>query len=61
MVYHVAPALLLEFGWLINWPARKILTEGLEGNFDIDALIGEDENGNLWIYSSVEAEEAAGP
>ena len=39
--------------------ARKILTEELEGNFDIGSLIGEDENGNLWIYSSVEAKEAA--
>jgi phosphatidate phosphatase LPIN len=39
--------------------ARKILTEELEGNYDIGSLIGEDENGNLWIYSSVEAKEAA--
>ena len=39
--------------------ARKILSEKLEGNFDIGALIGADENGNLWIYSSEEAKEAA--
>ena len=39
--------------------ARKILTEELEGSYDIGSLIGEDENGNLWIYSSVEAKEAA--
>lgn len=39
--------------------ARKILTEELEGNYDIGSLIGEDEHGNLWIYSSVEAKEAA--
>lgn len=40
--------------------ARKILSEELEGNYDIGALIGADENGNLWIYSSEEAKEAAG-
>lgn len=39
--------------------ARKILSEELEGNYDIGALIGADENGNLWIYSSEEAKEAA--
>jgi phosphatidate phosphatase LPIN len=39
--------------------ARKILAEELEGNFDIGALIGADERGNLWIYSSEEAKEAA--
>jgi len=39
--------------------ARKLLTEELEGNYDIGSLIGEDEHGNLWIYSSVEAKEAA--
>ncbi|KAE9368761.1 LNS2-domain-containing protein [Stipitochalara longipes BDJ] len=39
--------------------ARKILSEELEGNYDIGALIGVDENGNLWIYSSEEAKEAA--
>jgi phosphatidate phosphatase LPIN len=31
----------------------------LEGNYDIGALIGADEHGNLWIYSSEEAKEAA--
>ena len=40
--------------------ARKILSEELEGNYDIGALIGADEEGNLWIYSSEEAKEAAG-
>lgn len=40
--------------------ARKILAEELEGNYDIGALIGADEEGNLWIYSSEEAKEAAG-
>lgn len=40
--------------------ARKILSEELEGNYDIGALIGADEKGNVWIYSSEEAKEAAG-
>jgi len=39
--------------------ARKILSEELEGNYDIGALIGADEHGNLWIYSSEEAKDAA--
>jgi phosphatidate phosphatase LPIN len=39
--------------------ARKILAEELEGNYDIGALIGADESGNVWIYSSEEAKEAA--
>ena len=39
--------------------ARKILAEELEGNYDIGALIGADEQGNLWIYRSEEAKEAA--
>ncbi|KAL9065358.1 MAG: hypothetical protein Q9157_007499 [Trypethelium eluteriae] len=39
--------------------ARKILYEELEGNYDIGALIGVDEKGNLWIYSSEEAKDAA--
>lgn len=39
--------------------ARKILSEELEGNYDIGALIGADEQGNLWIYSSEEAKELA--
>ena len=39
--------------------ARKILAEELQGNYDIGALIGADERGNLWIYSSEEAKEAA--
>jgi phosphatidate phosphatase LPIN len=38
--------------------ARKILSEELEGNYDIGALIGADEHGNLWVYSSEEAKEA---
>ncbi|KAF2277827.1 LNS2-domain-containing protein [Westerdykella ornata] len=39
--------------------ARKILADELEGNYDIGALIGADEDGNLWIYSSEEAKAAA--
>ncbi|KAA8632839.1 hypothetical protein SMACR_02868 [Sordaria macrospora] len=39
--------------------ARKILTEELDGNYDIGALFGVDEHGNLWIYSSIAAKEAA--
>lgn len=39
--------------------ARKILSEELEGSYDIGSLIGADENGNLWIYRSEEAKEAA--
>jgi phosphatidate phosphatase LPIN len=39
--------------------ARKILSDELAGDFDIGALIGADENGNLWIYSSEEAKAAA--
>ena len=39
--------------------AREILAEELEGNYDIGALIGADEQGNLWVYSSEEAKEAA--
>lgn len=39
--------------------ARKILAEELEGSYDIGALIGADEHGNLWIYSCEEAKEAA--
>lgn len=39
--------------------ARKILSDELEGDYDIGALIGADENGNLWIYSSEEAKAAA--
>lgn len=39
--------------------ARQILSEELVGNYDIGSLIGADEKGNLWIYSSEEAKEAA--
>lgn len=39
--------------------ARKILAEELEGSYDIGALIGVDDHGNLWIYSSEEAKDAA--
>ena len=38
--------------------ARRILSEEHEG-YDIGALIGADDHGNLWIYSSEEAKEAA--
>ncbi|PHH83443.1 hypothetical protein CDD82_759 [Ophiocordyceps australis] len=39
--------------------ARKILSEALDGDYDIGALFGFDEEGNLWIYSSEEAKQAA--
>ncbi|KAJ4421894.1 lipin Ned1 [Gnomoniopsis sp. IMI 355080] len=39
--------------------ARKVLSEELEGNYDIGALFGIDNQGNLWIYSSEEAKDAA--
>lgn len=39
--------------------ARQLLSEELEGPYDIGALIGIDEKGNIWIYSSEEAKEAA--
>lgn len=39
--------------------ARKILSEELDGNYDIGALFGFDEEGNLWIYSSEQAKKAA--
>ena len=39
--------------------ARKILAEELAGNYDIGALIRADESGNVWIYSSEEAKDAA--
>ena len=39
--------------------ARRVLSEKLQGNYDVGALFGMDEQGNLWIYSSEEAKEAA--
>ncbi|KAK4216572.1 nuclear elongation and deformation protein 1 [Rhypophila decipiens] len=39
--------------------ARKVLAEELDGNYDIGALFGVDDQGNLWIYSSEEAKDAA--
>ncbi|KAK4239901.1 Lipin/Ned1/Smp2-domain-containing protein [Achaetomium macrosporum] len=39
--------------------ARKVLSEELDGNYDIGALFGVDERGNLWIYHSEEAKDAA--
>ncbi len=39
--------------------ARKLLSEEIEGYYDIGSLIGTDEHGNLWIYSSEEAKDAA--
>ncbi|XP_044719969.1 LNS2 (Lipin/Ned1/Smp2) domain-containing protein [Hirsutella rhossiliensis] len=39
--------------------ARKMLSEELDGSYDIGALFGFDEMGNLWIYSSEEAKQAA--
>ncbi|KAH7027803.1 Lipin/Ned1/Smp2-domain-containing protein [Microdochium trichocladiopsis] len=39
--------------------ARNILSEKLEGDYDIGALFGMDEEGNLWIYRSEDAKDAA--
>jgi phosphatidate phosphatase LPIN len=39
--------------------ARKILSEEIEGNVDIGSLIGADDKGNIWIYGSESAKEAA--
>ncbi|KAI5359276.1 Putative HAD superfamily, LIPIN family protein [Septoria linicola] len=39
--------------------ARQLLSEELEGPYDIGSLIGADEKGNIWIYSSEEAKDAA--
>lgn len=39
--------------------AREILAKEMEGDYDIGALFGMDEEGNLWIYSSEDAKEAA--
>ncbi|KPI38937.1 Nuclear elongation and deformation protein 1 [Cyphellophora attinorum] len=39
--------------------ARKLLSEEMDGSYDIGSLIGTDEHGNLWIYSSEEARDAA--
>ena len=39
--------------------ARRFLAEEIQGHYDIGALIGADEHGNLWVYTSEEAKEAA--
>ncbi|KAI0126601.1 Lipin/Ned1/Smp2-domain-containing protein [Xylariales sp. AK1849] len=39
--------------------AREILAKELQGDYDIGALFGMDEQGNLWIYSSEDAKDAA--
>lgn len=39
--------------------ARQLLSEELDGPYDIGSLIGADEKGNIWIYSSEEAKDAA--
>jgi phosphatidate phosphatase LPIN len=39
--------------------ARKILSEETEGSVDLSSLIGVDETGNLWVYGSEDAKEAA--
>lgn len=39
--------------------AREILAKEMEGDYDIGALFGMDEEGNLWIYSSEDAKENA--
>jgi phosphatidate phosphatase LPIN len=50
----------IEEGLRAEVVARQILAEEFDGHFDIGALIGADEKGNLWIYSSEEAKLAAG-
>lgn len=39
--------------------ARKLLAEEAAGNYDLEALIGADESGNVWIYGSEEAKSEA--
>ncbi|KAF2768866.1 LNS2-domain-containing protein, partial [Teratosphaeria nubilosa] len=39
--------------------ARQLLSEEIDGPYDIGSLIGADAKGNVWIYSSEEAKEAA--
>ncbi|EME82613.1 uncharacterized protein MYCFIDRAFT_107294, partial [Pseudocercospora fijiensis CIRAD86] len=39
--------------------ARQILSQELDGPYDIGALMGADEKGNIWIYRSEEAKDAA--
>lgn len=39
--------------------ARQLLAEELQGDYDVGAIMGADDAGNLWIYSSEEAKEAA--
>lgn len=39
--------------------ARQLLSEEIDGPYDIGALIGADDKGNIWIYSSEEAKDAA--
>lgn len=39
--------------------ARQLLSEEIDGPYDIGALIGADAKGNIWIYSSEEAKQAA--
>ncbi|KAF2664016.1 LNS2-domain-containing protein [Microthyrium microscopicum] len=39
--------------------ARKVLAEDEQGSLGIGSLIGADEHGNIWIYSSEESKEAA--
>ncbi len=39
--------------------ARRVLAKELQGNYDVGALFGMDEQGNLWVYSSEEAKVAA--
>ena len=44
----------------IELVARQLLSEEIDGPYDIGALIGADEKGNIWIYASEEAKDAAG-
>ena len=39
--------------------ARRILVEEVQKNVDLESLIGADEKGNLWIFSSEEAKDQA--
>jgi phosphatidate phosphatase LPIN len=39
--------------------ARRVLSEERDDNFDVGSLFGMDDQGNLWIYSSQDAKEAA--
>lgn len=48
-----------ESAILIEKNARDLLNDELEGVYDVGALFGADERGNIWIYSSEEAKATA--